>query len=469
MTPDFYRLSVRELGQALRAGELTARSVLDHYLQRIGRINPALNAIIALDVMGASRAADEADARLRAGKALGPLDGIPLLIKDNILVKGLPAVWGTRFMEEHVADHDELPITKLREAGAVIIGKTNVPEFTLRGYTDNPVFGATGNPWNPDLTPGGSSGGSVAAVAAGLAPLSLGTDGGGSIRRPAGYAGLVGFKPTLSRIPRAEGLPQVLYDAEIVGPIGRRVDDVRLMMHTIARGDRGDQRSRAFAPISAEACAPGKLRVLYVEAFGKAPVDPQIRASCRITADRLKDLGHSVDTGELPFSLDRVIGDWAKLGNVGLAMLAMRDPRFNELASPAFVDQAKAGAGISGAEFLDFIEMLFAFRSDVGRSFADVDVILTPTAAANPWPKKQAFPTMIDGQEVGPRGHAVFTNWVNASGHPGLALPSVPTTAGMPIGFQLVGDFGADDRLLDLAAQYEAAFPWADRWPTIAA
>jgi aspartyl-tRNA(Asn)/glutamyl-tRNA(Gln) amidotransferase subunit A len=468
MTPDFYRLSVRELGRYLRDGQLSARSLLDHYLERIERINPTLNAIIALDVMGATRAADDADARLRKGQALSALDGIPVAIKDNILVKGQPAVWGSRFMEGNIATHDELPITLLREAGAVLIGKTNVPEFTLRGYTGNPVFGVTGNPWNPERTPGGSSGGSVAAVAAGLVPLSLGTDGGGSIRRPAGYAGLVGLKPTLSRIPRADGLPQVLYDCEIVGPIGRSTDDVRLMMATIAKADRRDQRSRGFAPISEAASAPGRRKILFVEQFGSAPVDPEISASCRQAAEVLRTLGHEVISGPLPFSIDRLIAEWAKLGNVGLSLLAQRDARFYDLASPAFADQARAGNDISGGAFLDVIEMLFAFRSEVGKAFGDIDLIMTPTAAANPWPKAEAFPPVIDGKEVGPRGHAVFTNWVNACGHPGIALPAAQTRDGMPIGFQLVGDFGADDLLLDIAAQYEAASPWAARWPAVA-
>ncbi|MFT4173294.1 MAG: amidase [Rhodocyclaceae bacterium] len=466
---DLYRCSVRELGRRLRAGELTATALLDHYLARIERINPVLNAFIALDLAGAHDAAHAADLRFAAGTPRGPLDGIPVAIKDNILVKDQPAVWGSKLFEGHVADHDELPITLLREAGTVLIGKTNVPEFTMRGYTGNPVFGATGNPWNPDRTPGGSSGGSVAAVAAGLVPLSLGTDGGGSIRRPAGYAGVVGLKPTLSRIPRAAGLPQVLYDCEIVGPIGRTTDDVRLMMSAIARPDRRDQRSRGFAPISEAAQALRPLKILYVERFGDAPVDPEIIALCNEAADRLAGLGHTVTRGALPFSIARVVSEWAKIGNTGLSMMARRDARFYDLASPAFAEQARMGNEISSGEFLDVLEMLFAFRTEVGAAFGDVDLIMTPTSAANPWPKNEAFPPVIDDKPAGPRGHAVFTNWVNACGHPGIALPARQTRDGMPVGFQLVGDFGADDLLLDVAAQYEAAYGWAERWPQVAA
>lgn len=471
MEPSIYRLGVGELGRRLRAGTLSARAILEHYLARIERINPILNAFVTVDAEGARRSADEADARYRNDSPLGLLDGIPLAIKDNILVKGQRAVWGSRMYEHHVAAHDELPIDLLRAAGAVFIGKTNVPEFTLRGFTGNPVFGVTGNPWNPELTPGGSSGGSVAAVAAGLAPLSLGTDGGGSIRRPAGYAGLVGLKPTLSRIPRAGGFPQVLYDCEVVGPIARTTDDARLMMSVIARPDVRDQRSRGFTPITPSGEPVKPLRIRYVERFGDAPVDPEIIDSCREAAAALSQLGHQVTTGEFPLSaeVDTINSKWAGVGNVGLSMLSRMDANFDTLASPAFVEQARKGDAISGAEYLQLLEMLFAFRTEAGKTFKDVDVIMTPTAAAQPWPKATAFPAVIDHREAGPRGHAVFTNWVNACGHPAIALPAAPSRDGMPIGFQLVGDFGADELLLDLAAQYEASKPWLHRWPEVAA
>lgn len=463
-----HRLGVRELAASLRAGSLTAVDLLDHYLGRIETLNPRLNAFIDLDEAGARQAARAADERLLRGAALGPLDGIPIAVKDNILVKGQRAVWGTRLFEQHVPDHDEVPVDLLRRGGAVLVGKTNVPEFTMRGYTDNVVFGPTGNAWDPELTPGGSSGGSVTAVAAGLVPLALGTDGGGSIRRPAGYTGLVGLKPTVSRVPRANGFPQILYDCEIVGPIGRSVDDVRLMMSVMARPDRRDQRSRGFAPIHERAQAVQPLRILYVARMNGAPVDPEIDAACRQAADQLRALGHAVTEGPLPFETQHILGSWSKIGDTGLAMLAEQHSSFFDGVTPAFAEQARTGAGIAGAEFMRVIESLYAFRTEVGAAFEHVDLIMTPTSAAHPWPKDQAYPPVIDGQEVGPRGHAVFTNWVNACGHPGIALPAAPSRQGLPIGFQLVGDFGADDLLLNVATQFEQAQPWAGRWPEIA-
>ena len=200
MTLEIHQMSVREIGQRLRDRVLTATEVVEHYLARIERLQPVLNAFTYVDVEGARAAARASDERLVAGRPLSWLEGIPVSIKDNIYVKGMPFVFGSPLFKDRIAEQDELPIALLREAGAIIMGKTNLPEFASRGSTYNPVYGATGNPWDPELTTGGSSGGSVASVAAGMVPLSMGTDGGGSIRRPAGYTGLLGFKPTLSRI-----------------------------------------------------------------------------------------------------------------------------------------------------------------------------------------------------------------------------------------------------------------------------
>ena len=182
-----------------------------------------------------------------------------------------------------VAQHDELPVARLRAAGALIFGKTNVPEFTMQGYTDNPLFGATGNPWNPALTPGGSSGGAVALVAAGCCPLALGTDGGGSIRRPASHTNLVGYKPSRGRIPRADGLPQIFLDYEVVGPIARCVDDAVAVLQVLAEPDARDASSTAV-PRPTGRCrrSPARpCRVLYIPRFADHPVDPRDRRADR--------------------------------------------------------------------------------------------------------------------------------------------------------------------------------------------
>ena len=468
MTKDIYRVTLREMGESLRDGSLTAIAVVDHYLERIERIDPALNAFVYLDKDGARGAAAQADVRFSAGEPLGPLDGIPVAVKDNLLVAGMPCVWGTRLFENFSAETDELPVQLLREAGAVILGKTNVPEFTLRGFTGNPVFGSTGNPWNPALTPGGSSGGSVAAVAGGLAPYSIGTDGGGSIRRPAGYTGIVGLKPSIARIPRNNGLLPLLSDCEVVGPIARTSDDIRVIMSVIGHATSEDQRSYGFRPISLEAEEPKALRILFVERFGEAPVDPEIVALCSASVDVMQRLGHQITRGSLPLDLGPISNGWQILANAGLAKLAQDMPCFFDLVSPAFADQARAGGKLSASDYVGFIETINAFRFAAGKLFEDIDVVITPSSAAHPWPRDTQFPPVIDGKDAGPRGHAIFTNWVNACGHPGISLPAGWNSDNMPAGLQAVGAYGADDLLLDFATQFEKAQPWADRWPALA-
>lgn len=468
MGTDIHKLSIREMHAGLKAGSLTAPAILEHYLERIDRLDPALNAFVHLDKAGAREAAAAADIRFEAGKPLGLLDGIPVAIKDNILVAGMPCVWGTKLFADYIADRDEMPVKLLREAGAVIVGKTNVPEFTLRGFTGNAVFGATGNPWNPELTPGGSSGGSVSAVAAGLVSYSLGTDGGGSIRRPAGYTGIVGLKTSISRIPRADGLPPLLADCEVVGPLARTTDDVRVVMSVLARPHPEDQHSLAFSPMRDQAASPGPLKILFVERFGDAPVDPEIAALCRSAAMSLEAFGHSVACGAIPIDLGPVTANWQILANAGLAKLAADRPDYFDLVSAPFADQARAGAKLSASEYVGFIDTIAAFRIETARLFQTIDVIITPASAANPWPRATQFPPLIDGKEAAPRGHAVFTGWVNACGHPGLSVPAGWNADGLPVGMQMVGAFGGDDLLLDLAQQYETANPWGDRWPEMA-
>jgi aspartyl-tRNA(Asn)/glutamyl-tRNA(Gln) amidotransferase subunit A len=451
---EWHRRDVRRLAVDLRDGALTARALLDHYLERVERLDPLLNAFVYLDPE-ATAAADASDARLRAGRPLGPLDGVPVSVKDNLLVQGCPAAWGSSLYADYVPDHDEAPVARLRACGAVLMGKTNTPEFSLKTYTDNPVFGATRNPWNLALTPGGSSGGAAAAVAAGLCPLALGTDGGGSIRRPAAHTGLVGLKPGLDRIERGDGFPPLMFDCEVIGPLARTTADARLMFEALAA--HGRTQSKA-----------GPLKILVVERFGDAPVEPMLVQRCRQVAADFKALGHVVGAGELPFDIEEPMLAWQALTSASLAWLAEQEPRFAEEASSEFVDQAKGGRNLSGADYVALTQTLFNFRTLTAKAFQDVDVIMTPCVAAQPWPIDRPYPPIIDGQRVGPRGHAVYTAWVNACGHPAIAVPGRPGDDGLPTGVQLVGARGADEILLDLAEAYEAAHPWRLRWPPMA-
>jgi aspartyl-tRNA(Asn)/glutamyl-tRNA(Gln) amidotransferase subunit A len=456
-----WRLDATALLAGFADGSLSPIAVVDTCLERIARLDPQLGAFVSLSPNARAEASASAE-RWRRKVPIGPLDGVPVAIKDNLVAAGMPAAFGSRIFGNAPASHDELPMARLRAAGAIILGKTNTPEFALEGYTANARFGVTGNPWAPSLTPGGSSGGSVAAVAAGLTPVALGTDGGGSTRRPASYTGLIGLKPSLGRIPRGDGLPQLLLDFEVVGPLVRSARDLRLLMGVLSGPDRIDPASRRV-PAGQSSATP--LRVLYVPRFGNAPCDPVILDACARAVRRLQTLGHTIQQGDLPFDLDAINAKWAMIGQVGLARMLADMPGCAGLIPQRYQEMAAAGSAIGATAFADLLARVEALRRDASLAFAAWDLIVTPCCAAMPWPANQTHPPEIDGQPVGPRGHAIYTGWVNAAGLPGLSLPACMHD-GMPIGVQIVADWGQDATLLDLADSFMTGVP--PSWPAIA-
>jgi aspartyl-tRNA(Asn)/glutamyl-tRNA(Gln) amidotransferase subunit A len=456
-----WQLGAAQLAAAYRSGDTTPCAHLELLRKRIAALNPRLNAIIAF-APDLDSQVQESDRRVTSGQARSRLEGIPVVVKDNILARGMPCVWGSRVFRDYVPDEDELPVARLRAAGAIIVGKTNVPELTFEGITWNAVFGATRNPYDLALTPGGSSGGSVAAVATGLLPLALGTDGGGSIRRPASHTGLVGLKPSIGAVPRVNSLPMMLLDLEVIGPIARTVEDTRLIFDVISGPDARD-RSSLFIP------APEKklLRVLYVPRFGDSPLDPEIAHSVDAAA-RVLEQFCELETGAMPLDLGPLNDFWPRFGAAGVAYVMAMHPGKENLLGPRFQAMLELGRKVTAAEYLTGFELFERLRRESESVFERWDLVMTPSAAALPWPAEQPYPEVIDGKKVGPRGHAIYTGWVNACGIPAINLPCAPSRAGMPIGFQLAARFGADRLLLELAEKYEQASPWRDRWPEIA-
>jgi aspartyl-tRNA(Asn)/glutamyl-tRNA(Gln) amidotransferase subunit A len=471
MKPDtpLWQWSATDLHRAYREGRTTPLAALQACLDRITEVNPKINALVRQRDAVWQEAQDSTE-RFRTGQPWSALDGLPLSIKDNLCTVDMPTTWGCPALRNYQSGTDEWPVARARAAGALIVGKTNVPEFTLEGYTDNPLFGTTRNPWNLALTPGGSSGGAVASVAAGCTPLALGTDGGGSIRRPASHCGLVGFKPSIGSVARGNGLPSLLLDFEVVGPMARSVADARLLFEVLRGPVDGDRASLAAAAAASRAASQPltqALRVLYVSTLNQAPVDPEIAAHCAVAAEQMTLLGHTVHTDELPLNLDDINSAWSSVGQIGLAALFAQHPGWRQGVSAKYLAMADLGSAVSAPVLWTLLDRVERLRDDCTRLFKQWDVIAMPSAAALPWLATQAFPTEIAGQPVGPRGHAVFTGWVNAAGLPAISIPVAPSARGLPIGLQLIGPYGADDALFDLAQSIEVQNPWAHRWPAL--
>lgn len=465
-----WQLTAAELTQGYRARRFSPTEVALSCFDRIDACQPVLNLMVSIDREAALVAASAATARWHAATPLSSLDGVPLTIKDNLHVRGMRTTWGSRLLNNYVAANDELPVARLRDAGAVFLGKTNLPEFAMQGYTSNEVSGTTRNPWNPLLTPGGSSGGAAAAVAAGCGPLALATDGGGSIRRPASHCGLVGFKPSQSRVQRGGGLPEIFLDYEVVGGLSRTVGDMRTLLSILAAD-----------PL--QASMQQSARILFVPQFGEQPVDDRIAAQIETSAFQLAKLGHQIDRPGA-FSLsDDINRQWSSMSEAGLAWM-MNDGRIHGLlqdALPAGVDwprlcgaaaqeTLRQGRAQSAVALFDLFDAVRRLRLQLHDVFRDYDFILTPATAALPWPAEESYPTRINGLEVGPRGHAVFTAMANAAGLPAIALPT-GFVDGLPTGLQLIGRPGEDKELLALAQQYEEACPWSSGesriWPSM--
>jgi aspartyl-tRNA(Asn)/glutamyl-tRNA(Gln) amidotransferase subunit A len=449
--------SLQQLAGALRGGETTAVKLLEDRLARIRRIDPKLNSFVFVDESGARKAAEESDARLAAGNPRSALEGVPLSVKDSILVGGMPATWGSRAFADFVPERDELPVARLRAAGAVILGKTNVPELTLEGYTKNDLFGVTRNPWDIRLTPGGSSGGAAASVAAGLAAAAVGTDGGGSIRRPACHTGLVGWKPSIGRLARIDGFPAILTDFETIGTLTRSVEDAIILDTAMAGADARDRRS-FYAPTPS--LPDGRLRILYIAQFGNSPVDPEVAAATEQFASTLGAMGHDVIREGVFFDLDDAGRIWHVVSRSGVAWLADRDGgATGRMIGASASAMAEDGRKLTGADYIGALERVAAFRRLCAELFSRVDLVLTPTAAALPWPAETPYPDRIDGRTAGPRDHAVFTGWVNIAGLPAISLPVGLSGSSLPIGVQLVAGFGQDAGLLHFARNISERYP----------
>ena len=453
-----------ESARALAAGEVTARELAEGALARIEASQPTLNAFRIVRTQAALAEAEAADRELAAG-VRRPLLGVPVAVKDDMDVAGEPTAFGCQGEFPPVVEDGEA-VRRLRAAGAVIIGKTNTCEFGQWPFTEGPAFGATRNPWSPEHTPGGSSGGSAAAVAAGLVPAALGSDGAGSVRIPASWTHLIGIKPQRGRIstwPRGESFQGITVN----GTLARTVADAALLLDAASGNHAGDpHRPPAVSAAKAVGRDPGRLRIALSlrPPFTAVParLRPEVRAQVVQLAELLADLGHQVEEADPPY------------GQIGLTFVPRATAgiaeRVREAPFPALLDRRTRGAARLGG-LLGGAPLRAARRAEavlhrrIGRFFTSYDVVLAPTTAAPP-PRIGALSNLSGLATDRAMIAACPYAWPwNVLGWPGINVPAGFVLDGLPVGAQLLGPANSEPLLISLAAQVEARAGWHEAWP----
>ena len=457
-----------ELAAMVRGKEVSARELLEAHLDRIERVNPAVNAVVTLDPEGARAEADAADAALAAGEVLGPLHGLPVAHKDTHATGGMRTTWGSPLLSRTVPARDELVVARLRAAGAVRVGKTNVPEFAAGSHTVNPVFGATHNPYRHGLSAGGSSGGAAAALAAGLVPIAEGSDMGGSLRNPAAFCNVVGLRPTPGRVPShpaAIGWSQL----SVQGPMGRTVGDVALGLSALAGPDPRVPISLSEPGAPFAAPLPTELRGLRVawtpDLGGRVPVDPAITAVLEARLGVFADLGATVeeDCPDLRGADDvfGVLRAW--LFEASYGDLVRRHP---EKVKETIRWNAARGAELTGADVGRAEVAHTALFERVVAFFERYDVLLAPTTQVLPFPVEVEYPTSVNDVEFDDYlGWMRSCTLISATGCPALSVPGGFTPDGLPVGLQVIGAPRADRRVLEIGHVFEQATRFGDRRP----
>lgn len=468
------RLDAVSLAGCIRSKVLSAVEVIDAVLDRMEKLEPTLHAFCTPTPELARAMAKQVEADVMAGKSVGPLAGVPVGIKDLVPTKDIRTASGSWAYADFVPAEDDVVVERLKAAGAIILGKTNVPEFGYSGVGHNPVFPTTRNPWNTELTPGGSSAGSAVAVATGMGPLAVGSDGGGSIRIPASFCGLYGIKASMGRVPLYPGCRDERYPGvssweslECIGPISRTVADSALMLSVIAGPDQRDRHSLPEAGFDWMQVHEGGvkgLRVAYSPDWGYAPVDHEVR---RIVEKAVRvfeqDLGCVVEEAS-PGWDDPYETFWSIVAmDTDLVGMRAMASRLEDKMTPHLYDFLMTKR--TAEDFTNAGVARKALYNKMWRFMSRYDLLLTPTLSTLPFPVGMQGPEMIDGHEVPPFSWLSFTFPINMTGQPAATVPAGWTSDGLPVGLQIIGRHLDDALVLKASAAFEAVAPWKNRWP----
>jgi len=462
-------LSAVELARLVGQGELSPVEIISTYLDRITAFNPALNAIVSVNPHARAQAL-ELERRLKKGDDVGPLCGVPFTVKDCIDVSGLRSTRGSKLFANHVAVKHATAVSRLIKAGAILVGKTNLPEFALWWETDNLLFGRTSNPWGLDRIAGGSSGGEAAALAAGFSAIGIGSDLAGSIRMPAHFCGVVGLKPTHGLVPTTGAWPEMLERYSHVGPLARSVEDIAATLMRIA-GPDGDDPYALHQPNGEpihRAEDVSRLRIGLTEVGGSDPVDHEVVGTVKAAATTLQQLGYHVESVRIPALDDN---DWNALS---IAVVASEGRLYlgpilkgrEDDIHPNLRARLEANAALSLTSYLTSLKEIERLRRQTFATFRKFDAILAPCCPVPAFPHGQAE-LEIGDRRVGARHVLRATVPWNFTGSPALVLPFGTSREGMPIGIQLIGRHFEEAILISIGLALERASPRRGLQPSL--
>jgi amidase len=461
-------LKVRDL---IRRKAISPVEVIKTFLSRIERVNPILNAYCTVAPDLALQEAKKAEWMIMKKKDLGPLHGVPLSIKDVTLTAGIRTTFGSKLYENFIPNQDALVVERLKKAGAIILGKTNTPEFAAGGSTFNRVFGITRNPWNPDFNSGGSSGGAAAAIAAGLGPLAEGNDLGGSLRIPASFCGVVGLRPSPGRVPSVPN--ELCWDPfNVEGPMARTIGDLALMLEVISGPDDRDpislpEEKKGFLGAVKNPSIKG-FRVAWGRNLNLTPVNHEVLQITQAAAKMFLRLGGRVEEKAPDFEGVRETAlIYRGLRYVSLYQDRLEDTEFKSLVNPLVIGNVEQGLKFSIRDLARAERQRSDLWQRVKAFFDETDLLLTPTVPIPPFPAERVFPTEVNGKPM-----ENYIDWVmltyafSVLGLPALSVPCGFTQKGLPVGLQIIARRNGEAILLKAAAAFENAAPWAGKRPS---
>ena len=458
-----------EIVDRLASRQLSAVELMEETLSRIDATHEKLNAFVALrerdELLADARASQ---ARIERGE-MRPLEGVPLGVKDLEHVAGLPTSEGSVPFKDQMPKEDSVQVARLAAAGAIVVGKTNAPEFGSTAITKNLLFGVTRNPWNLEHTPGGSSGGSSAAIAGGVVSLATASDGGGSIRLPASFTGCFGLKPSFGRIPHEGKGMWIMDDTAVVGPLTRTVADAALHLDAVVGPHPYDPNSLPHPAISYRDVLddlPQGLRVGFSSDLGFAVVQSDVAEVAYDAARVFEELGHRFE--EISSDLSEMGRDWGIVGAFELlGKLAPLLPEREEDFGRAFLQGVKIGRKMTPELWADTKRRREALNRWCADIFERYDLLLTPTVPYDPPPAKGPFPAETEGRKQSGASVASFTIPFNLSWHPAATVRAGFSRAGLPVGLQIVAPRHRDDLVLQAARAFEKVRPWSEQWPRV--